>query len=316
MLNKLYKLIKKSFLIIILLMSAFISILPIRVLFKIDKVNSLIVVLIYVLLIFLLYKIINKINMDKKYRSFIFVTLIIITGILLRVITNYVMKTEPVSDFATPHIVYNLKNTGIFDERELSKDNSFYQVYYSMFPSWFPYMQIVSLIYNIFGENVLNIKIINWMLYAFTSIVLYYACKNSFSKKSAILAVLLFAFLPSHIIYSNITTPDHFSIFFITLWLLIWSKQIEYRKKCNYKKLVIYSILNIACTCAINLFKPLSIFGILVFICAEILCFSDCFIKRESRNKFYLKKFLYCFGFIIICFISLNIENKILYNVV
>jgi len=293
-----------------------IFVLPINSLYNINKINTILVAIFYVLLIFGLYKIISKINFENKYIVFGTLFVLIIVGVILRVSTDYIMKTVPESDFATPHAVYNLKNSGIFDAKAFSGDLSSYQIYYSMFPAWFPYMKVISFVYDVFGVNILYIKIFNWILYALTCIVLYLAGKNSFSKKSGILAVLLFTFLPSHILYSNITTPDHLSIFLISLWLLIWSKQVQYSEENNYKKLLFISILNIVCVCLINLFKPLSIFSVLVFICMEILCFRDMFVSANNKKEFVLKRLIYSFCFILFCAFSIKIENKVLNTVV
>lgn len=316
MIEKLNRFTQNAFLILMIIMSIAVFILPLQSIYELSRRMTFGIIVAYVLLILIVYIIIKKIKLENKYVEIISVILIISLGLALRIGTDQIMKSVPISDFATPHAVYHLKDTGIFAKRNSVADNSFYQTYYSTFPAWYPYMQVVSVIYNIFGENIINIKILNWILFTLTSIALYFACKNSFSKRTGIFAILLFTLFPSHIIYSNITTPDHLSIFLITLWLLTWSKIVYYRKNEKKKEIIIFSVLNILCVCLINLFKPLSIFGILVFICAEILCFTDVLIEKETRKKYLKSGLIYCLSFILICFLALNIENKILYKVV
>lgn len=273
--------------------------------------GTIISVVTILFLIFVAKFFINKLNTEKKYVIILSITFIIFLGLFFRILANQVFKTVPVSDFNTPHAVYQKKDSGIFSKVESTEDQSFYQIYYSTFPAWFPYMKVVSLVYDIFGQNILYIKIMNWLLYI-TSAFLIYIIFKDYSKKRGLLAMLLFSVFPSLVVYSNITTPDHITIFLLLFYIWTWEKILKNRKLENRRQIIWYIILNIISMCLINLFKPLSILGILVFICAEIICFFPDVLNKQTRKEYFKKNILYIILFLIISFGALNLENKLL----
>lgn len=273
--------------------------------------NTLIVFLFLVMFIYISILIIKKINTEKKYITLITLLFIITLGLSARIVSNYIFKTIPTSDFKAPHVVYHEKDNGIFNKVTNSAEQSLYQTYYSTFPAWFPYMKVVSLVYDVFGENVLNIKIMNWIFYVASTILMYIILKDK-SPKNGLFAALLFSLFPSLILYSNLTTPDHITIFLFLFYIYTWKKLLKSRKESEIKSIIKYSILNIISMCLINLFKPLSILGILIFICAEIICYFPEILDNKKRLSYFKKNIPYIIAFIIIGLGALKIESIIL----
>lgn len=284
-------------------------------LFRNNAIYTIVLLIIMSGLIYGIFYFLKKLNMEKKWVEYLLVGILILIGLLLRVGTNRIIKTQPISDFSTPHDVYkqlHSKNNDIFAIRETYDDLSFYQKYYATYPAWFPYMKVISFIYDTFGVNLRYIKIMNWCLYALTALLIYWICKKIKSKKAGIFGLLLFACYPSLIVYTNITTPDHFSILFFTCFIATWVKMLEYREN-NSRYFYIWSIANIFSIVAINLFKPLSILGLLVFICTELLYFIFPIIKNKVKRKQYIQDALgYVVGFVVICFLGIQTSNQIL----
>lgn len=312
--NNKVNIIPNIYLFLVALVMLYASFLSLKNIFEINFKSTILISVIYITLLYVTYKIINKLNFKRKWQEIVFLILIIIFGLILRAGAYHIFKTEPVSDFAIPHEVYNERNNGIFDKRIDMSSLSYYQNYYSLYPSWFSYMKIVFLIYNIFGQNLNSIIIMNYILYIFSIILIYLICRENYSIKNGYIASILFSIYPSLILYSNITTPDHFTILLFLALIYSWLKVIKNRSN-NIKKTILYSILNIIIFCLINLFKPLSIFGICVIIGTEILCY---LVNVKKINfKQYLKKDLVYFLLFIICgFIGIKIETKILYNTI
>lgn len=316
--KKAYQILQKSYLIFVAIIIGLAILCPVVSLNEINFWGTCGIIIFYLVLVLILYFITKHLPLENKKVEIISVIVIILLGLLLRIGVNHLLRTIPVSDFATPHDVYNLHHSGsdIFDIKKSSEELSFYQRYYATFPAWFPYMKVVSGIYNVFGVNLNFIKIMNYILFIITSLILYQTGKNAFSKKVGIIAIALFAFIPSLVVYTGITTPDHITIFLFTLWLWTWSKIIKHRENKNKKEIVIFSLIQFLIICLINLFKPLSVFGILVFLCTEILCYFKYLIDRESRKQYLKEGLIYTISFVIICFMSLQIENKVLSKVV
>jgi 4-amino-4-deoxy-L-arabinose transferase-like glycosyltransferase len=291
------------------------SISPIRTLFKNNFMYTIISLIVFCVLIYCIWKFLKRAEVEKKWIEYLIVGILILLGLLLRIGTNNIIKTQPISDFNTPHDVYkqlHSENNDIFAPKSDYQSLSFYQRYYSSYPAWFPYMKVISFIYDTFGENLKYIKLMNWGLYIITSLLLYWIGKKIKSKKAGIIALLLFSCFPSLIVYTNITTPDHFTILLFTCFIATWVKLLEYRKKKS-KKIILWCFLNVLSIIGINLFKPLSILGLLVFICTELLCILFPILReRESRKQYFKQSFAFAVGFIIACYLGISISSHIL----
>lgn len=236
------------------------------------------------------------------------IILIIATSIIIRIFSFTILKTVPVSDFKVPTDFYNYFNQrGPYISGE---DADFYQLYYARFPAWFTYMRIVRLIYNIFGFNVNYIVYMNILLNAGTTLVIYLVGKKIFSKKTGFLAAGLYAFSPSMIVYSSVHTPDHFSMLLIGVICMFWSRMYNARKFDNKKGFYTNALLVIFFACLLNLFKPLKILLLLVFVCTEIMCsYHEVF----ANLKVYLKKnYRYWLMFITTFIVSSWLTSSIL----
>lgn len=254
------------------------------------------------LLIILAAFFLRKLPIDKKWVEIGLLILIIGLGLGFRIGANHLLKTQPFSDFATPNNVYLADANEIFAPHENSIDNSFFQRYYAMYPAWFPYMKITSGIYDMVGFNIEAIKVFNWILSVGTMLLLYWSSKTIFGKRTAFLATLFFACFPSLILYSNITTPDHITIFLIALWISTWVLMIKKRKE-ERKSLYWISVVHLLILASINYFKPLSVFGILVFLGTEVLYYGIPILGNKERRKQYFKKSVpYVLGMIILFF--------------
>lgn len=194
----------------------------------------------------------------------------IIVGISLRIFAIHFLQTECISDFLTPHNFYqHYQNHGAYVEGAWS-EKDFYQLYYSRFPAWYPYMKVVSFIYDIFGFNIQNIQTVNIILSAATMLAIFWCAKLIQDEKIGLIAVTIFAWNPSLIMYSSITTPDHFSIFFIVLLIIFWIYAEKNRQmwRRSYKAMIYPIFLGIS-TMFIGFFKPVAPLVIVALICYE-----------------------------------------------
>lgn len=205
---------------------------------------------------------------DRKYASWITLSMIIVAGVMLRHTAWYLFQTEPISDFARPHECYSFFNTpGAYSENLPWSQRDGNQIYYAQFPGWFPYMRLVVRIYGLLGQDLLWIEIMNSLLAGATIACIYFAIPR---RNVALIASMLFAFNPSLVLYSCVTTPDHITIFLIVLAVFFWRRTEMCRADgLRGRQLILYSMALIFCFVLINWFKPLSILFIIVFICYE-----------------------------------------------
>nr|WP_122012275.1 glycosyltransferase family 39 protein [Maliibacterium massiliense] len=256
---------------------------------------------IFLLCILIMGYILMKSNiMIDKNQVIFFVLSVICIGLILRILAKVFLQTQPVSDFSTPHNFYvHYKRIGGYQEFPGWSNADSYQLYYARFPGWYPYMRLIFLIYDVFGINILYIQILNWLLYIGTGWLIFLIGKQMFNHVFALLAVCGYVFNPSLIVYTNITTPDHLSVFFILLTIFFWlkmeqalsntylfsdmilskhgvkqAKSIE-KAFCplhkNKGSVYIYASLMILSAVFVNCFKPLSIFFVIAFICGELV---------------------------------------------
>lgn len=205
-----------------------------------------------VMLLLLCYFICNKYKI-YLFKLKYFISVIFILSILLRVVFIFLMETKLTSDFNIPNVYYE---TG-----------DIYKGYYSYYPAWYFYMKILHFIYDVLGYHTTLAKLANIVPYAVSFFILYRLSEKLFLKKEYVnLSLTLFAFFPPLIYFTSITTPDHFTILFIILFIYSYICAISNTGKKRYGY---YLIMAISAAFA-ELFKPLIILFILVVFFTEI----------------------------------------------
>lgn len=276
--------------------------------FFFPKILSALGIIILLTLIF--YILISKLKLTNR-QTIIILLLLIIAGVGLRIWSVNYFQTSQLSDFANPEKLYKyIEKNGQFSVHDRTIDYHSLQNNFSLFPTWANYSYLVLNIYNIFGYHPNIVKIMNIILFVLTNVFIFVGTKNMFSKKIALLTCLMFSISPTLILYTNVATPDFFTILFMSLIILFWSLSIK--NKTIIKKKYIYMFLTIVSMACVNLFKPLSIYMLLVIIVSE-------FILEISGNykniKSYFKQNYKFLLFILISFFTLNFSFAKITNV-
>lgn len=196
-------------------------------------------------------------NIPNLVQTMVLITML---GVIARIIVMQMMDTQPVSDFEHPFIYYNklladgkyLNSTGL----------DYFQKYYAAYPAWYMFMKIMTTYCKIFGiRAILAAKITNLILFVLTESVIYRFCclLDNGLQHAIMLGSALYAVSPTLLVYYGILSPDHYSTLFIAI--------IVYESYQIWHKPTMYNICILAASSvALNLFKPLSVFSLLLVI--------------------------------------------------
>lgn len=134
-----------------------------------------------------------------KYETITFLGYSIFTIIILRAIWIFMVPTIPFDDFA----YYN--NLAISVSHRTS-----YQIFNIDYSSkGILYAFILGILYKIFGYHLIFAKSLNIILSIMTAIFIYLIAKKIFNEQSARISVIIFAFLPSQIMYSSVLSSEN-----------------------------------------------------------------------------------------------------------
>ena len=252
---------------------------------------------------FVIFLVITKISNHTKildYELLVVISIFTLT-FTARFICISLLDVIPKNDFA---LYYNLAE-------QFSKNNFVGKSYISMFPHTFGYPFILSLFFKIFGTQIIAAQVINIITESGIAIVLYYLGKHLFNSKAGFLSGLIYAFWPSHILYSVlVSTEGIFTLLFLVSLLLFF--RISNIEKI---KLSIINFIILGAICAIlNSIRPLGILVISVYSLVYLINWKIASMKIHLQKLLPVIAFLLSY-FIIFNFISIGISKIILKEV-
>lgn len=201
---------------------------------------------------------------------------IFLTALFLRLffIAAFQEQLGPFSDFKN---VWDMANGYVADQIN----------YYSLFPTYVNWANFERYCIGIFGENFFNIIILNCILASGTAVIIYLIGRIVLSDESyAVLAGLLYSFLPSNIAYCATATPEFLTITLNSIGILLFVRTFEQR---GYRQVLAAGLGSVF----IGIGSAYKSFGIIIIIaywisviiqlsigyCAEIK--GTCHIKKE-----------------------------------
>jgi len=206
----------------------------------------------------------------SELTRWLYVSVVIIIGLVLRILAREIFRTEQVQDFGRAHEVYLMLQYSPFAPAETWAEHSWYQLYFARFPAWMPFFVITRAVYDIFGANVRNMIALNYVLYMASAAVFYAAAKRAFSWGVAFAATAIFVFNPNLVVWAGVTSPDHF---FMLLFCCMFYFLVRGQK--NYKFLALAAVF----AALTQFFKPIGLIFLIAFFCVEI------FMLVVSRNE-------------------------------
>lgn len=141
--------------------------------------------------------------------------------------------------------------------------------YYTLFPAYLNYTVYIKKLCDVTGDIFMNIIYVNVFLSATTAIFIYFITHKFFKKeKLAILASLLYVFMPSQIMYTTVATPEFLAIAFNTLGICLLINAVDIHKRFRIPMALLAGV-------AIGIGSSFKAFGsviIIAFMMAAFFC--------------------------------------------
>ena len=199
-------------------------------------------------------KLIQVISESRMSHSFIMVWAIIAIGLVVRLVWFFAFPAEMVSDSATYVELANRLITG----RNFETADTF-----SYWPPGYPlFLYLVHL--GSIEVSVNSLLVVNLSLFILTSILIFIVVKEHFSRSSAMVALVIFAIIPSLISLAGLAYKENVIIFLLLLSLRVYfSKGFAFSP---IKFCLVGFILGVA-----SLIQPGLLLFVFVFIFTEIV---------------------------------------------
>lgn len=237
-------------------------------------------------LFLLMYAVFASQSEEKsEMQKWAYVAAVVLIGLFARIISRQIFQTAQMQDFGRAHDVYlYLAAHGPFQPVYSWAEFNWYQLYYSRFPGWFPYFAVTRAVYNVFGANARYMVFLNYILYVFSSLLLYVSVKRLFSFAVAFCAMAFFVFNPNLIVWANITSPDLIFMFLFLCMLYCISRKDRYTFLCLA---AVFAALT-------DFFKPIGIMFLIAYFCVEIFML---IISRENFKRKLKQWMVFLFAF-------------------
>lgn len=172
------------------------------------RLASLITCLLLITVMFVIQCLINKyIPHPNTVELFV----IIIVALILRLTVVMPNKDSliPFSDF---NRIWEMIHGNLEDHLD----------YYSLFPAYLNYTILLKYYIRIVGDKFVNVLYLNVVLSTCTVAVIYFITREvTHNKTTSFLAALLYAVMPSNILYCSVMTPEFITVFFDSFGVLL-----------------------------------------------------------------------------------------------
>ncbi|MBC2206130.1 ArnT family glycosyltransferase [Listeria booriae] len=218
--------------------------------------------------------------------------------IIPRIIWIIWIPTHAVSDFyyyqvIASYIADNNNWTTLYNQGIL-----FYAPYFTHILN---FSNILSIVYNIFGNNYLVGQLFNSVLTLAGTFLLFKVVKNWFPLGVAVGSSLIFALWPAYFMYSTLLATEPLFIFLFVLALFFY-QQVEQRAPS-----FIWSLLLVLTLIGLNMIRPLAVVILIAFVITS-------FLLRPNRKET-LKRYAIVVALFLIFLAGQSTINKLVYHI-
>lgn len=166
------------------------------------------------------------------------------------------------------------------------------------------YPFFIAMIFKVFGDNILYVKLIQSIIEIFTCLFFFLLCLKFFDIKYSLITLAIFAFFPSNVLYSQTILSEPLFNFFEILLLYLCLRN----KTLNTSKIILLGLLW-GCAIMIRSSFALSIFIVPLFIFFHQRKLFEGYVKNRL-NKSIKYSFFFLIGIFIVVF-PWMLRNKI-----
>ena len=218
----------------------------------VTKLNSVYLLVIICIVIFVLYNLFDKIliNCDDK----LFLTSFAIINVIRLAICIILMNgIKPFSDFQVAYDIASKNDYSRLIER-------------AHFPQWCNFICLERLLYSVGINKYIFFIGIELVLNAAISLLIYkIAVAMTNNNKVGYAASLFYLLNPSNIFYSMIFKPDTISLVFVMFAVYLYIIMLRNLHMYNNVKFILYSVITSVCIAVGNSFKPIASIYIIAF---------------------------------------------------
>lgn len=191
--------------------------------------------------------------MLKIKRKWVFLIGVVILSLTLRIMWILWANTEPVSDF---YLLNKAANMILEGQHSVLRGID----YFSLWVYQLGFSVYCSILYSVFGSNILVVKIFNVVFSTGTVLLIYFIAAKIFDDKAARISSLLYAIYIQSVIFNSMLTNQVVSAFFIYMGILI----------IIYKRGVAYYLLSGISIAIGHIIRPEGSFTLYVIVVAII----------------------------------------------
>ncbi|MBC1504582.1 ArnT family glycosyltransferase [Listeria booriae] len=208
------------------------------------------------------------------------------------------IPTHAVSDFYYYHVIASY----------IADNNSWETLYDQGILSYAPYFthilnfsNVLSSVYNIFGNSYLAAQLFNSVLMLAGTFLLFRVVKNWFPLGVAVTSSIIFALWPAYFMYSTLLATEPLFMFLFILALFLY-QQVEQRAPSFF-----WSLLLVITLIALNMIRPLAVVLLIAFLITS-------FLLRPNRKET-LKRYAFVVVLFLVFLAGQSTINKLVYHI-
>ena len=148
-----------------------------------------------------------------------FLVILVLVTIIPRVLWILLVNTQPDSDFV------------LFNNYAVNASKGIFTVFnptYTVFPFKFGFPLVISVIYRIFGSNLIDAKLFNVLISVCTSLLIYSISRRIFNDHAGRITGLLYSIWPAQIMLASVLASEHIFLLLLLLSIQLFLKAIDH----------------------------------------------------------------------------------------
>lgn len=183
-----------------------------------------------------------------------FLIILVLATIMPRLIWILLVNSQPDSDFI------------LFNEYAVNASKGVFTVFnptYTVFPFKFGFPLVISVIYKIFGSNLIDAKLFSVLISVCTALQIYSISRRIFNDHVGRITGLLYSLWPAQIMLTSVLASEHIFLLFLLLSIQLFLKTIDHT---GIRKNMAYPIVTGISLAITQFIRPVALILVPIFI--------------------------------------------------